>query len=88
MMTARTGSGEPNLGGALSLQAIAAAVVGGTSLAGGRGGVGTAVIGAIFITFLSNGLNLARIDGYMQMVALGAIIIVGVVLDRLRVQAR
>jgi len=40
MMTARTGSGEPNLGGSLSLQAIAGAVVGGTSLAGGRGGHG------------------------------------------------
>jgi len=88
MMTARTGSGEPNLGGALTLQAIAAAVVGGTSLAGGRGGVGTAIVGALFITVLSNGLNLARIDGYVQMVALGTIIIVGVVLDRLRVQLR
>lgn len=84
MMTARTGSGEPNLGGALSLQAIAAAVVGGTSLAGGRGGVGTAVLGALFITILSNGMNLTRIDGYVQMVVLGAIVIVGVLLDRLR----
>jgi ribose transport system permease protein len=88
MMTARTGSGEPNLGGALTLQAIAAAVVGGTSLAGGRGGVGTAIVGALFITILSNGLNLARIDGNVQMVALGTIIVVGVVLDRLRVQLR
>ena len=53
MMTARTGSGEPNLGGSLSLQAIAGAVVGGTSLAGGRGGVGTAVLGALFVTIPS-----------------------------------
>lgn len=88
MMTARTGSGEPNLGGSLSLQAIAAAVVGGTSLAGGRGGVGTAVIGALFVTILSNGMNLTRIDGYVQMVVLGAIIIIGVVLDRLRLERR
>nr|WP_246548906.1 ABC transporter permease [Ancylobacter oerskovii] len=88
MMTARTGSGEPNLGGSLSLQAIAAAVVGGTSLAGGRGGVGTAVIGALFVTILSNGMNLARIDGYVQMVVLGAIVIAGVVLDRLRLERR
>lgn len=88
MMTARTGSGEPNLGGALSLQAIAAAVVGGTSLAGGRGGVGTAVLGALFVTILSNGMNLTRIDGYVQMVVLGAIVIVGVVLDRLRLARR
>lgn len=88
MMTARTGSGEPNLGGSLSLQAIAAAVVGGTSLAGGRGGVGTAVLGALFVTILSNGMNLARIDGYVQMVVLGAIVILGVVLDRARTTAR
>ncbi|HZX87015.1 MAG TPA: ABC transporter permease, partial [Reyranella sp.] len=86
MMTARTGSGEPNLGGALSLQAIAAAVVGGTSLAGGRGGVGTAVVGALFITILSNGMNLTRIDGYVQMVVLGIIVIAGVVLDRIRLE--
>ncbi|GGE07528.1 sugar ABC transporter permease [Aureimonas endophytica] len=88
MLTARTGSGEPNLGGSLSLQAIAAAVVGGTSLAGGRGGVGTAVLGALFVTILSNGMNLVRIDGYVQMVVLGAIVILGVVLDRARLAAR
>jgi ribose transport system permease protein len=86
MMTARTGSGEPNLGGSLSLQAIAGAVVGGTSLAGGSGGVGTAVLGALFITILSNGMNLSRIDGYVQMVVLGAIVIIGVLLDRLRLE--
>ncbi len=86
MLTARTGSGEPNLGGSLSLQAIAAAVVGGTSLVGGSGGVGTAVIGALFVTVLSNGMNLARIDGYVQMIVLGLIVIVGVVLDRIRVR--
>jgi len=86
MMTARTGSGEPNLGGSLSLQAIAGAVVGGTSLAGGRGGVGTAVLGALFVTILSNGMNLTRIDGYVQMVVLGAIVITGVLLDRIRLE--
>ncbi len=63
-------------------------VVGGTSLAGGRGGVGTAVLGALFVTILSNGMNLARIDGYVQMVVLGAIVIVGVVLDRGRLSGR
>jgi ribose transport system permease protein len=88
MMTARTGSGEPNLGGSLSLQAIAAAVVGGTSLAGGRGGVGTAVLGALFVTILSNGMNLTRIDGYVQMIVLGVIVILGVVLDRARLSGR
>jgi ribose transport system permease protein len=88
MLTARTGSGEPNLGGSLSLQAIAAAVVGGTSLAGGAGGVGAAVLGALFVTILSNGMDLAQINGYIQMIVLGAIVIAGVVLDRLRLKAR
>jgi ribose transport system permease protein len=88
MLTARTGSGEPNLGGSLSLQAIAAAVVGGASLSGGSGGVVTAVLGALFVTILSNGMNLAQINGYIQMIVLGAIVIVGVVLDRLRLRSR
>lgn len=85
MLTARTGSGEPNLGGALSLQAIAAAVIGGTSLSGGSGGVATAVLGALFITVLSNGMNLTGIDGYLQMVVLGLIVIVGVMVDQWRI---
>ena len=86
MLTARTGSGEPNLGGSLSLQAIAAAVVGGTSLAGGAGGVGTALLGALFVTILSNGMDLTRINGYVQMIVLGVLVIGGVVLDRLRLK--
>lgn len=84
MLTARTGSGEPNLGGSLSLQAIAAAVVGGTSLSGGSGGVGTALLGALFVTVLSNGMDLTRINGYVQMIVLGALVVAGVVLDRYR----
>ncbi len=42
------------------------------------------MLGALFITILSNGMNLTRIDGYVQMVVLGAIVIVGVLIDRLR----
>jgi ribose/xylose/arabinose/galactoside ABC-type transport system permease subunit len=83
MLTARTGSGEPNLGGGMSLQTIAAAVIGGVSLSGGRGGLPSAVIGALFITILSNGMNLAAIDGYTQMLIMGLIIIFAVALDRL-----
>jgi ribose/xylose/arabinose/galactoside ABC-type transport system permease subunit len=83
MLTARTGSGEPNLGGGMSLQTIAAAVIGGVSLSGGRGGLGSAIIGSLLTTVLSNGMNLAAIDGYTQMVAMGAIIVTAVALDRL-----
>lgn len=80
-LTARTGSGEPNLGGSLMLQSIAAAVIGGTSLRGGIGGVGSAVLGALFVTMLSNGMDLLRISGYVQMIALGVVVILATALD-------
>lgn len=83
MLTARTGSGEPALGGNLLLQSIAAAVIGGVSLRGGIGTVRQAVLGALFITILSNGMNLARIDGYVQEVVLGIFVVAAVFLDAL-----
>jgi ribose transport system permease protein len=82
LLTARTGSGEPNLGGNLTLEAIAAAVVGGVRLSGGEGGVGAALLGALFITVLSNGMNLVHIDGYIQQICLGVIIIVSLIVSR------
>lgn len=82
LLTARTGSGEPNLGGNLTLEAIAAAVVGGVKLSGGEGGVGAALMGALFITVLSNGMNLVQIDGYIQQICLGVIIIVSLIVSR------
>ncbi len=56
MLTARTGSGEPNLGGSLMLESIAAAVIGGVSLQGGVGGIIPAILGSIFVTMLSNAM--------------------------------
>ncbi|RVH98438.1 ABC transporter permease [Sinorhizobium meliloti] len=82
MLTARTGSGEPNLGGNLTLESIAAAVVGGVKLSGGEGGVGAALLGALFVTVLSNGMNLTQVDGYLQQICLGAIIIIALVTSR------
>ena len=82
LLTARTGSGEPNLGGNLTLEAIAAAVVGGAKLSGGEGGVGSALLGAVFVTVLSNGMNLIQLDGYIQQICLGAIIVISLVLSR------
>ncbi len=86
MLTARTGSGEPNLGGSLMLESIAAAVIGGTSLRGGTGGVAAAVLGTFFVTMLSNGMDLLRINGYVQMIALGVVVILATALDFLRGQ--
>lgn len=82
LLTARTGSGEPNLGGNLTLESIAAAVVGGVRLTGGEGGVSSALLGALFVTVLSNGMNLVQVDGYLQQIGLGAIIILSLIVSR------
>ena len=84
MLTARTGSGEPNLGGSLMLESIAAAVIGGVSLQGGVGGVGAVVLGALFVTMLSNSMDLLEVGGYIQQILLGCVIILATFLDRLR----
>lgn len=81
LLTARTGSGEPNLGGNLMLESIAAAVMGGASLRGGKGNVASPIFGALVITVLSNGMNLVRIDGYIQQIILGLVITATVALQ-------
>ncbi|WP_258163226.1 ABC transporter permease [Rhizobium sp. TH2] len=75
MMTAGTGSGEPSLGASLVLNSIAAAVVGGASLRGGVGSVLAPVFGALLVTIVSVGMNLAQIDGSLQSVIIGLIVI-------------
>ncbi len=84
MLTARTGSGEPNLGGSLMLESIAAAVIGGVSLQGGVGGIVPAVLGSIFVTMLSNAMDLLEVGGYVQQILLGCVIIAAIFLDRVR----
>lgn len=85
MLTARTGSGEPNLGGSLMLESIAAAVIGGVSLQGGVGGIIPVILGTLFVTMLSNAMNLLEVGGYVQQILLGCVIIGAVFLDRIRV---
>ncbi|MGE0006519.1 MAG: ABC transporter permease [Parvibaculaceae bacterium] len=84
LLTARLATGEANIGASLPLESIAACVIGGISLSGGVGRVSGAVLGALFIGLVQNGMNLARIDSYLQMVVIGAILIFAVVADRLR----
>lgn len=84
LLTARVSSGEPNLGASFPLESITAAVVGGVSLRGGEGRILGAVLGALFITILTNGMNLIRIESYIQEIAVGVVLIVAVVVDRLR----
>jgi ribose transport system permease protein len=86
MLTARMATGEANIGASLPLESIAACVIGGVSLSGGAGRLGGVVLGAIFIGLVQNGMNLARIDSYLQMVVVGTILVVAVVADRVRLR--
>lgn len=88
LITARTGTGEPSTGGGLVLLSIAAAVAGGVSLRGGEGRVVHVVFGGLLVSVLSVGMNLARIDSFLQQVVLGFIVVAAVFLDRLRLRIR
>jgi ribose transport system permease protein len=84
MLTARIASGEPNLGAALPLESIAAAVIGGVSLRGGEGGVIGAIFGAVLIVLIRNGMDMMNISSYLQMVVMGLLLIFAVVMDHFR----
>ena len=76
--------GRPNAGELYELQVIAAVVVGGASLAGGRGRISGTLIGAMIIAVIQNGLNIAGVASYEQKVVFGALILAAVLLDRLQ----
>ena len=82
-LASRLGAGLANAGMQYELDVIAAVVVGGTSLMGGKGSVVSTLFGAIFIGVLNNGLNLAGIDPYLQKVALGVVILLAVLADQI-----
>jgi ribose transport system permease protein len=84
LLSSRMNSGQPNAGLMYELDVIAAVVVGGTSLFGGRGSVIGTFIGAMLIGVLRNGLNLLNVSSYVQMILLGVVILSAVLLDRLR----
>lgn len=82
VLASRLGAGVPNAGLQYELDVIAAVVVGGTSLSGGRGSVVSTLFGAIFIGVLNNGLNLVGVDTYVQKIILGVVILLAVLADR------
>jgi ribose transport system permease protein len=84
LMVGWLGSAPANLATGYELTIIAAAVIGGANLTGGVGGPAGAVIGALLIEVIRNGLVLAGINAYWQIVLVGAIIILAVLVDRLR----
>jgi len=84
LLTAQVGSGQASLGGdRMMLQSIAAAVIGGVSLRGGVGRLEIVTLASLFLTVLTNALNLLRIDSRLQPVLLGVILVVAVALDEL-----
>lgn len=81
ILTARLESAQPTAGLAYELDAIAAVVLGGTSLAGGRGRIFGTLVGALIIGVLNNALNILDVSSYYQMIAKGAVILLAVTLD-------
>lgn len=81
ILAARTGSALPQAGVAYELDAIAAVVIGGTSLSGGVGSVVGTLFGALIIGVINNGLDLLGVESYYQQVIKGAIIVAAVMLD-------
>lgn len=84
ILTARLMSGQPNAGMGFELDAIAAVVLGGTAIAGGRGSIIGTLIGAVLLGILNNGLNLIGIDPYVQNVIKGVIILLAIYISRER----
>jgi len=83
IVTARLDSAQPNAGISYELDAIAAVVIGGTSLSGGKGSIWGTVMGAIIIGVLNNGLVLLNVSPFWQQVVKGAVILLAVVIDKI-----
>ncbi len=84
VLTGRLMSGQPNAGQGFELDAIAAVVLGGTSIAGGRGSLIGTLLGALLLGVLNNGLNMVGVNPYVQTVVKGVIILLAIYIGRER----
>jgi ABC-type sugar transport system substrate-binding protein len=82
ILTARLGTAQPTAGTGLELAAIAAVIIGGTSLSGGRGALLGTLVGAVLLAMIDNGLNLLNVSPFLQSVVKGAVILLAVFVDR------
>jgi ribose/xylose/arabinose/galactoside ABC-type transport system permease subunit len=88
IVTARLDSAQPNAGLGYELDSIAAVVIGGTSLSGGRGSVAGTVLGCLIIGVLNNGLFLLNVSPFWQQVIKGGVILLAVALDKMNSKGR
>ncbi len=84
VLASRMYSGQPTAGDGAEMDAIAAVVVGGTSMSGGAGKIGGTIIGGLIIGVLNNGLNLLNVNSFWQYVVKGAVILLAVFIDYLK----
>ncbi len=84
MLSSRLNSAQPNVANGAELDAIAAVVIGGTSLFGGEGTIVGTIIGALLMAVIRNGLTLMHVTAFYQQIVIGAVIILAVLIDRLR----
>jgi ribose transport system permease protein len=82
LVTARLGSGTPDATPTLTLDVIAAVIIGGAALTGGRAALWRTLVGGLLIAVLNNGLILMNVNSYYQYVIKGVIILIAVLLDR------
>lgn len=88
VLTARLGSAQPLAAAGLELDAIAACVLGGISLAGGIGSIGGTVLGVLVLGVVNNGLNILQVDSFYQYVARGGVLLIAVALDQVNIKRR
>jgi ribose transport system permease protein len=80
----RTDAGAPTFGALAELDAIAAVIIGGASFLGGRGHIGNAIVGALVIGVIRNGMNILNVDSFYQPIVIGVVIVLAVEADVLR----
>lgn len=82
ILTARVATGQPSLGESLALMSVAAVVLGGISLFGGRGNILGVAVGVVFVSVLANGLNLLGVSSYTQLMVIGVAMILAIAGDQ------